>query len=103
MEVIEMKTITPTELQSKLESEEQVNLIDVRETEEVAAGMIPGAEHIPLGLIEFKHQDLDKSKEYIMICRSGNRSGQACQFLEEQGYKVTNMSGGMLEWEGEVK
>ncbi len=98
-----MKTITPTELQSKLESGEQVNLIDVRETEEVAAGMIPGAEHIPLGLIEFKHQDLDKSKEYIMICRSGNRSGQACHFLEEQGYKVTNMSGGMLEWEGEVK
>lgn len=98
-----MKTITPTELQSKLESGEQVNLIDVRETEEVAAGMIPGAEHIPLGLIEFKHQDLDKSKEYIMICRSGNRSGQAYRFLEEQGYKVTNMSGGMLEWEGEVK
>ncbi|MBU0906374.1 MAG: rhodanese-like domain-containing protein [Firmicutes bacterium] len=98
-----MKTITPTELQSKLESGEQVNLIDVRETEEVAAGMIPGAEHIPLGSIEFKHQDLDKSKEYIMICRSGNRSGQACQFLEEEGYNVTNMSGGMLEWEGEVK
>ena len=98
-----MKTITPSELQSKLESGEQVNLIDVRESEEVAAGMIPGAEHIPLGPIEFKHQDLDKSKEYIMICRSGNRSGQACQFLEEEGYNVTNMSGGMLEWEGEVK
>lgn len=98
-----MKTISPTELQSKLESGEHVNLIDVRESEEVAAGMIPGAEHIPLGLIEFKHQDLDKSKEYIMICRSGNRSGQAYRFLEEQGYKVTNMSGGMLEWDGEVQ
>lgn len=98
-----MKTISPTELQSKLESGEHVNLIDVRESEEVAAGMIPGSEHIPLGLIESKHQDLDKSKEYIMICRSGNRSGQACQYLEQQGYNVTNMSGGMLEWEGEVK
>ncbi|MET0786619.1 MAG: rhodanese-like domain-containing protein [Paenisporosarcina sp.] len=98
-----MKTISPNELQSKIESGEHLNLIDVRESEEVAAGKIPGAEHIPLGLLESKHKDLDKSKEYIMICRSGNRSGQACQFLEDQGYNVTNMSGGMLEWQGEVE
>jgi rhodanese-related sulfurtransferase len=98
-----LKTISPEELESKLDSGEHVNLIDVRESEEVAAGKIPGVEHIPLGLLEFKHQDLDKDKAYILICRSGNRSGQACQFLEEQGYDVTNMSGGMLEWQGEVE
>lgn len=98
-----MKTILPEELQAKIETGEQINLIDVREEDEVATGIIPGAKHIPLGLVEFKYQDLDKSKEYVLICRSGGRSGKACQFLEEQGYHVTNMSGGMLEWQGEVE
>jgi rhodanese-related sulfurtransferase len=97
-----MKTITPEELLAKIETGDQIHLIDVREVDEVATGIIPGAEHIPLGLVEYKYQDLDKSKEYVMICRSGGRSGMACQFLEEQGFNVTNMSGGMLEWQGEV-
>ena len=47
--------------------------------------------------------ELDKSKEYIMVCRSGGRSGQATMFLESQGYNVINMNGGMLAWEGEVE
>lgn len=38
-----------------------------------------------------------------MVCRSGARSGQATAFLESQGFDVTNMTGGMLEWNGEVK
>jgi len=98
-----MKTIQPDELLAKLDAGEKVNMIDVREADEVATGIIPGAEHIPLGLVEFKYQELDKSKEYVMICRSGGRSGKACQFLEEQGYHVTNLSGGMLEWQGEIE
>lgn len=98
-----MKTIQPEKLQKKLEASEKVHMIDVREADEVAAGKIPGAEHIPLGLVEFKYQDLDKTKEYVIICRSGGRSGKACQFLEGQGFDVTNMSGGMLDWQGEVE
>lgn len=47
--------------------------------------------------------ELDKNKPYIMICRSGGRSGQATAFLQSQGYDVTNMTGGMLDWAGEVK
>lgn len=98
-----MKTIQPEKLQEKLEASEKVHMIDVREADEVATGIIPGAEHIPLGLVEFKYQDLDKTKEYVIICRSGGRSGMACQFLEGQGFDVTNMSGGMLDWQGEVE
>lgn len=98
-----MKTITPEEVQKKIEAGEQLNVIDVREDDEVATGMIPGAQHIALGSIESRHEELDKSKEYIMVCRSGGRSGRACEYLEEQGYNVTNMSGGMLDWQGEVE
>lgn len=97
-----MKTILPTEVQQKLEAGEVIHVIDVREVEEVEAGRIPGVIHIPLGLLEFRMHELDKQTPYIMVCRSGGRSGQATAFLEAQGFDVTNMSGGMLEWKGEV-
>lgn len=98
-----MKTITTTEVQEKLAAGEQLHLIDVREVEEVEAGKIPGIIHIPLGLLEFRMHELDKNIPYIMVCRSGARSGQATQFLEQQGYDVTNMNGGMMMWGGEVE
>lgn len=98
-----MKSITTQELQSLLEQGKEVNIIDVRETAEVASGKIPGAVNIPLGLVEFKMNELDKSKEYYINCRSGGRSSSACQFLDNQGFNVTNVEGGMMAWEGEVE
>lgn len=98
-----MKNITPQEVETKLKNGEPLNIIDVREVFEVNQGKIPTAENIPLGLLEFRMHELDKSKEYIMVCRSGGRSGSATQFLENQGYKVINMVGGMMSWTGEVE
>lgn len=98
-----MKTILPEEVQAKLQAGEAINLIDVREVAEVEAGHIPGITHIPLGLLEFRMHELDKKEAYIMVCRSGGRSGQATAFLQSQGFDVTNMAGGMLEWTGEVE
>ena len=95
-----MKRMTAQEVQEYLKNNKNVSLIDVRETEEVKAGKIPGAVNIPLGLIEFRLQDIDKSKEHIMVCRSGSRSGMAVNILESRGYKVINMDGGMLDWDG---
>ena len=93
-----MKEITPVEVKELLESGKYLNLVDVREADEVAEGIIPGAIHIPLGEVAARVSDFDKSKSYVMICRSGGRSGRATEFLEGQGYDVTNMTGGMLEW-----
>ncbi len=98
-----MKSMTTQEVQEYMKNNPEASLIDVRETEEVAGGKIPGAEHIPLGLLEFRLQDIDKSKEHIMVCRSGNRSGQATRFLEDRGYNVINMDGGMMDWEGDTE
>ena len=95
-----MKEVTTTELNDMLKSGEPLNLIDVRELDEVAEGMISGAVHIPLGDVEARMDELDKSKQYIMICRSGGRSGRATEFLNDAGYNAVNMTGGMLEWEG---
>lgn len=98
-----MKEISAQEVEQKLAQGEKIIIIDVREADEVAAGKIPEAIHISLGLIELKLKELDKSKEYVMVCRSGARSARATQILESQGYKVVNMAGGMLDWQGNIE
>jgi rhodanese-related sulfurtransferase len=98
-----MKTIDAQEVQARLEAGEKLNIIDVRESDEVEEGKIPEAEHIPLGLVEFRMNELDKDKEYFIVCHAGGRSARAVQFLESQGFNVTNISGGMLAWEGETE
>ena len=94
---------TPTEVEVMLKRNEPVHLIDVREVDEVKEGKIPGTIHIPLGLLEARMHELDKEIEYTMVCRSGGRSGQATKFLEGYGFKVVNMTGGMLEWQGPIE
>ena len=99
----EIQIITPEELKSKLEQGEKLELVDVREDEEVAEGMIQGAEHIRMGDIPANLDYFDKDKEYIFICRSSRRSENVCYYLQEQGYKVRNMIGGMMNWTGDTK
>ncbi|KAB2399399.1 MULTISPECIES: rhodanese-like domain-containing protein [Bacillus cereus group] len=98
-----MKEMTTKELEEKLLRKEVVNIVDVREVEEVAEGKIPEACNIPLGLLEFGMHELNKNQEYIIVCRSGGRSARAVQFLESYGFRVINMVGGMLAWEGKVE
>jgi len=98
-----MKSISAVELQEKIKNGEKVYIIDVREDAEVAEGKIPQAKHIPLGDIPQSLEKLDKNIHYYMVCRSGGRSSTACEFLNSQGYDVTNVTGGMLAWQGEIE
>jgi rhodanese-related sulfurtransferase len=94
-----MQTITPAELKERLQQGEKLDIVDVREAEEVAQGMIPGAVHIPLMELPERLKDIPQNGETILVCRSGNRSSRAYGFLEAQGLKgLKNMTGGMLEW-----
>lgn len=94
--------ITTQEVEERLRNGEKLNLIDVREVDEVAQGKIAGIQHIALGTLPERTHELDRNKEYIMVCRSGARSERACEFLQAQGFNVKNMVGGMLAWQGEV-
>ncbi|PYI54649.1 rhodanese-like domain-containing protein [Paenibacillus flagellatus] len=96
-----MVSIDPSDVKLRLEAGERLTVVDVREDEEVAAGMIPGAKHIPLGQLPERHEEIDRSGgEIVLVCRSGNRSSRAYGFLESIGYTgLKNMTGGMLAWE----
>lgn len=103
MEGLWLKQVFANELEALLKAGNKLHVIDVREVDEVATGKIPGAVNIPLGLIQFKMQELDRSKEYYIVCHSGGRSSMATRFLDGYGYDVTNVVGGMLSWHGEVE
>ena len=103
MEDLFMKTMTTDELLNLLDANEDLNVIDVREDFEVENGMIPGAVHIPLGQIPDRTDELDTSKSYILVCKGGVRSANACEFLEAQGFDVTNLEGGMMAHDGELE
>ena len=75
-------------------------IVDVRETEELAAGTISGARHIPLSEIHGSAGLLDKSRPVIAVCRSGRRSAAAAEQLAAAGFTAYTMAGGMIEWTG---
>lgn len=82
-----------------LRNRDDVVILDVREDYEYAEGHIPGAMLLPLGQIPNRLAEIPKDKTVIAVCRSGNRSNQATQFLRQQGFdNVHNMTGGMNSW-----
>lgn len=73
--------------------------VDVRTVEEVADGTLPGAVNVPLDELSARVGDLDPQRRVVLLCRSGNRSGQAAEFLDAAGFvDVYNLEGGMLAY-----
>ncbi|NHN33751.1 rhodanese-like domain-containing protein [Paenibacillus agricola] len=95
--------LLPNEVHDRMKSKENVAIIDVREPDEWESGHIPGAKHIPLGQITGALNEINPKEETIVVCRSGNRSGKACEYLSSLGFKVLNMSGGMSAWSGDIE
>ncbi|MGF1533399.1 MAG: rhodanese-like domain-containing protein [Bernardetiaceae bacterium] len=79
----------------------RVVLLDVRTAGEVAGGKIRGARNLDIMRPDFKEriETLDKSKEYLVYCRSGRRSAKACRILTKAGYQAANLKGGYMAWE----
>jgi phage shock protein E len=83
-----------------LQGRDDVLILDVREQSEYDAGHIPGVTLIPLNDVPNRLSEIPKDKPVIVTCRSGNRSGQATDFLRQQGYtNVHNMTGGLNAWQ----
>lgn len=92
-------TITISSVRNRMLAK-QLILIDVRTEPEYYNDHIDGAILIPLQELSSRIQELNdyKTKEIIMVCRSGNRSGQATAYLNNNGFNAKNMLGGMTKW-----
>lgn len=102
-----MADVTQEEWVEKLKDDENSFILDVRTPEEIEEGYISNSTNIDIylgqGFLD-ELEKLDKSKNYYVYCRSGNRSGQACAIMNHAGFENTyNLLGGFMEWEGEVE
>lgn len=84
-------------------SRPQPVLLDVREPWEFELCRIADSVHIPMHLIPIRCDELDPSRDIVVICHHGGRSMQVAMFLERKGFgSVLNLSGGVEAWAGEV-
>ena len=85
---------------AKYEQSPKAELLDVRTAGEFAGGTIKSARNLDVTSPHFQAalQKLDKNKEYYVFCRSGNRSGSACDLMTAHGFKAYNLAGGIGAW-----
>jgi len=78
-----------------LSTRDDIQVLDVREPDEWAAGHIAGARHIPLGQLGSRAGELDPQRPIAVVCRSGGRSARAVAALVAAGLPAHNVDGGM--------
>ena len=96
--VANFESITPKQVQTLLQNDENVTLLDVRTIEEFKSGHLRDAKLIPLSKLEENLDKLqaDKHKKIIVYCRSGNRSVSASRILESHGFTPLNVKQGII-------
>ncbi|MDD1628384.1 MAG: rhodanese, partial [Methylococcaceae bacterium] len=94
-----VKKLSATELKNKIEQEEKLFLLDVREPNEYEYGHIANSILIPLNQIPNRLSELDPEQEIVVICHHGMRSQQAANYLAQSGFKnISNLTGGIDAW-----
>lgn len=73
-------------------------LLDVREDDEWSRGHAAAAQHIPMGEVPGRLNEIDRSATLYVICKAGGRSAKVADFLARDGFKPINVEGGMLAW-----
>ena len=97
----EIKEVDVRELKRMQQAGEDFALIDVRQENETAKGVIPGAATIPRGILELHIDKVtsDKNKKIVIYCGGGFRSALAAWMLKKMGYKnPLSLAGGYREW-----
>jgi len=102
-----MKNLTQDQWKESKEKDENAVILDVRTEEEFMAGYIPEAINFDIHKgQEFLDEigKMDKSKNYLVYCRSGARSASACGLMHQNGIEnAYNLMGGITEWDGEIQ
>lgn len=99
VELIDLPDDVTPETVADLNARGEIFVVDVREDWEYAEGHVSGATLIPLGSIPDRVDEIPTDKPVVLVCRSGNRSGQAFRYLSGEGFdNIANMTGGMNAW-----
>ena len=94
-----IKEIEANELKQRIDAGDDIELLDIRSAAEIAQGVLPNSQHVPMHLIPLRMNDFPKNKDVVLYCRSGARSYHACNYLMQQGVtNVINLRGGIIAW-----
>ena len=94
-----VKQLSVTELKNKIQQNDKLFLLDVREPHEYQYARIADSVLIPLNQIPQRLGELDLDQEIVVICHHGIRSQQAASYLEQSGFKnIANLTGGIDAW-----
>jgi rhodanese-related sulfurtransferase len=85
----------PRQLVTRLDD---VQIVDVRESNEWDAGRIDGSRHVPADELADKLDSLDRTLPVVTVCRSGSRSGMVARYLQAEGFDAESLEGGLLAW-----
>jgi adenylyltransferase/sulfurtransferase len=97
--VATIQEIGAKDLAAKLGGTAKPLLLDVRGEDERAICTIAGSVHIPLDELVYRHEELDRDRDIVAYCKSGNRSRRAVAMLMSSGFaRVASLSGGILGW-----
>ena len=98
-----MKEVSVDELKEMLDNGEDFQLVDVREPNEFEICSL-GGDEIPMSQIMTRYKEISKEKKVVVHCKSGRRSANVIQALEQHfGYQnLYNLDGGILEWAQEI-
>lgn len=99
-----MQQITATELKTRIDAGEDIQLIDVRQPDEYAFAKIEGAKLIPLGEIISRMNEIDAARQTVIHCKMGGRSARAIEALQHHGFagNLFNLAGGITAWSNDV-
>ncbi|HEY3131319.1 MAG TPA: molybdopterin-synthase adenylyltransferase MoeB [Acidobacteriota bacterium] len=99
-----LEEITATELKKRIDTGEDLQVVDVREPFEYDIARIPGTRLIPLGQVVGRMNEIDPSRETVMHCKAGVRSAKAIAALKQAGFpgRLINLKGGITAWSDEV-
>ncbi len=94
-----IEEITAEQLKYRMYAKQAPTVIDVRERSELDVGRLEFALKIPYSQLANHLHELDAASPVVIICRSGNRSPQACKLLLSHGFRIVSyVTGGLLAW-----
>ena len=100
---IEYSELKAEELHTRMQNGSSPIILDVREDFELEISKIDGAMHIPMNQIPNRINELNPDMDYVVMCRTGVRSSQICEFLSNQNFQsVANLAGGINEWAKQI-
>lgn len=95
-----IQSLAPQAYVSEWQTSQEHLLIDVRTPQEYNSGHIAGAINIPLQELSARQSEIPQDTPLVLYCRSGNRSSQAANLLEDAGYNQIYDLGGTIQWTG---